>query len=169
MNTAHRIVLIDDNLAWLQSLSEYLRAKGFDVRTAAEGRQGLALLEEPDVRVAVSDYHMPGLNGLELLRQLRRRGRSVDVLLMSSDDEPSLPKQARAAGARLFLSKNVPPRLLLPRLIRELTDLFGELVVERFLPVVRPTGPHLPVPLEVIRYLLWELSQPSGEAGKGAA
>ena len=167
MNKPHRVVLIDDNHAWLQGLSEYLSAKGFDVRTAAEGREGLALLEEPDVRMAVSDYHMPGLNGLELLRQLRRRGRSVDVLLMSSDDDPSLPERAKAEGARRFLSKNAPPRQLLGELIRELTALAEEL--GRFLPAVRPSGLRLPVPLEVIRYLLWEMSQLSGEADKEAA
>src|SRR5438270_11127664 len=94
MDTRAPIVLIDDDRAWRETLADYLSEKGFQVHTAEGGTHGLKLLEEYDVPLALVDYHMPGMDGLELLRHLRRQQRKVAVLLFSSDDDPSL--QARA-------------------------------------------------------------------------
>jgi DNA-binding response OmpR family regulator len=113
MDTRAQIALIDDNRDWVRTLAEYLHRQGFAVRTAYDGRQGLALLEQPGIRVALVDFNMPGMTGLELLRQLRARRRSVVVLLVSSDDDPTLAARVRAEGGRAFLSKTTSPQLLL--------------------------------------------------------
>jgi DNA-binding NarL/FixJ family response regulator len=153
---AHRIALIDDDRTWLETLAEYLGDKEFQVRTALGGPRGLALLEERrDIGVAVVDFHMPELDGLELLRRLRRRRRNVDVLLMSSDDDPALPGRALREGAAAFLSKTMAPHLLLRALVRDLTRALAELgrrspafsPWDRYLPAPRRAEPWLPVPL----------------------
>src|SRR5437879_3858406 len=82
MNATPQILLIDDNRAWLETLSEYLRDRGFAVRTADRPSRGLAILEKDDVRVVILDFELPEMDGLELLRQIRRR-RPVPVLLLS--------------------------------------------------------------------------------------
>ena len=94
------IILIDDNRSWLETLAEYLQERGFAVRTAEGGALGLALLEESGFALAVVDFKMPGMSGLELLRHLRPRQRNVAVLLLSSEEDPTLPERARAEGAR---------------------------------------------------------------------
>lgn len=146
MDTSPRIALIDDDRAWLETLAEFLGGKGFQVRTAVGGSGGLALLEQGDIGVAVVDFHMPGCDGLELLRQLRQRRRDVGVLLMSSDDDPRLPERALAAGAAAFLSKNLAPVLLLRSLLEVLSSLAERGVPwDRCLPVPRRSGPWLPM------------------------
>jgi DNA-binding response OmpR family regulator len=115
------LALIDDNRAWLETLAEYLRDRGYGVETALGGRRGLKLLERGGIGLAVIDFHMPDLDGMELLDLLQRRRLHVDVLLMSSDDDPTLPRRVRAAGAAAFLSKNTAPALLLPRLTQTLS------------------------------------------------
>jgi DNA-binding response OmpR family regulator len=141
---SHRVALIDDDRNWLDTLAEYLGDRGYRVETALGGSRGLRLLERGGVGLAVVDFHMPDLDGLELLRQLRRRRLNVDVLLMSSDDDPALATRVRAAGAAGFLSKNTPPGLLLRALTQTLSSVLAEMARR---PDLSPWDRFLPVPL----------------------
>ncbi|SRR5579885_998728 len=140
MTRPSRIALIDDDRAWRETLADFLTGKGFEVSTAEGGRQGLALLERTGIRLAVIDFHMPDLDGLEVLRRLRPRQRNVTALLLSSDDDPTLPARARAEGAKAFLPKTTAPRTLLRRLLEELTE------PRIWLPAPLPWKVRLPVP-----------------------
>jgi DNA-binding response OmpR family regulator len=117
----YRIALIDDNRSWVETLSQYLRDQGWSPVTAEDGVQGLALLEDPNLSLAIIDLNMPGMDGLELLRQLRRRRRQVAVLVVSSQDDPATAKRALAEGARAFLPRNTSPRAFL-RAVRQALD-----------------------------------------------
>jgi DNA-binding NarL/FixJ family response regulator len=122
MKASARIALVDDNRAWRETLAEYLQDKGFEVFTAENARSGLELLESKDIRTAVIDFHMGEMNGLELLLALRRRYVPVAAFLMSSDEDPTLPSRASAAGARAFLPKSVAPTAFLRMLLQLLQD-----------------------------------------------
>ena len=153
MSPPPSIALIDDDRVWLETLGEYLHGQGYPVHMAVGGTRGLALLEEAHIGLAVVDFHMPDLNGLDLLRHLRRRRRNVDVLLMSSDDDPELPARARAEGAAGFLSKSLAPSLLLRTLIQTLSATLTEMALrppyytrwDLHLPMPRPAQAWLPV------------------------
>jgi len=116
MNPGLPILLVDDNPAWLDALSEYLRGKGFLVFAARDAAQGLALLSQHQVSLVVCDYRMPGMDGLAFVRQLQQRHENIAVLMVSSEEEPSLAARARAAGARDFAAKTVTPKQLLRKL-----------------------------------------------------
>jgi two-component system response regulator DctR len=144
MSASRRVALIDDDRTWLETLAEYLSDRGYGVETALGGRRGLRLLERGDIGLAVVDFHMPDLDGVELLRHLRRQRLNVDVLLMSSDDDPALPRRILAEGAAAFLSKNEAPGLLLRSLTQTLSSVFAEMARrpaahspwDRFLPML---------------------------------
>jgi CheY-like chemotaxis protein len=152
------IILIDDNRSWLETLAEYLQERGFDVRTAEGGVSGLALLEESGFALAVVDFNMPGMSGLELLRRLRPRQRNVAVLLLSSEEDPTLPERARAEGARAFLSKSTAPGRLLRELVQLLIAASFEVAVvavfatrgARLLPGPSPSIRYLPAPDSIL-------------------
>lgn len=118
MNGPPRIVLIDDDPAWLESLAELFREEGYPVDTADDGAGGLSLFDKQDVALVVIDYHLAGADGLEVLREVRRRRPGVAALLASADEEPSLPARALAAGARAFVPKTASPGMI-RRLVRE--------------------------------------------------
>jgi len=158
MDTRGSILLIDDDRAWLDTLAEYFEDKGYPVEKTQGGVHGLKLLDRLDVSVAVIDFNMPEMSGIELLRQMRRRRSNVGVLLLSSEDDPALPTLALAEGAKAFISKNTPPRQLL-RLLNETLAIYGygdsRPSSDRLLPVLRPNRRTLPVP--VVFYRRWPL------------
>jgi CheY-like chemotaxis protein len=82
------------------------------------------------VLVAVIDYRMPEMNGLQLLRHIRRR-QHVSVLMVSSEEDPGLRRRVLAEGARTFLSKNTSPRLLLRQLLVVLLAALVEATMRR--------------------------------------
>jgi DNA-binding response OmpR family regulator len=79
-----RILVVEDDLAILTGVSMNLRIEGYEVLQAQDGRVGLAkaLDEAPDLMVL--DIMLPELNGYELLKELRRRGRDTPVVMLSA-------------------------------------------------------------------------------------
>ncbi|HYT93826.1 MAG TPA: response regulator [Gemmataceae bacterium] len=106
------IALIDDDRLWAETLAEFLDEKGFAAHCAEGGVRGLALLEKTPFSVAVVDLHMPDMDGLELVRQVRRRRIPVEVILISNDDDPFLAQRLTQEEGLPFLSKSAVPRLL---------------------------------------------------------
>ncbi len=121
MNAPPRIVLIDDNREWLEGLAEFLRRKGFVVQTASHPDQGLSLAVHSPVTMVLCDYHLPDMDGLQVLRRLRQFQNDVMVVLLSSDDEPDVEARALREGARAFVSKTTAPGALL-RTLRQILD-----------------------------------------------
>jgi CheY-like chemotaxis protein len=151
MDTRRSIALIDDDRAWLDTLAEFLQDRGYDVRTAQGAGSWLDLLEEFDVAAAVIDFHMPDMDGLQLLRRLRRRRQDLRVLLLSGEENPQLESRALAEGAVAFLSKATAPALLLQMLLQSLAHATARHeqsvhIWRQLLPMLREAGPWLPVP-----------------------
>lgn len=119
-NRLHPIVLIDDDRLWREAMVALLREEGFAIEAAEDGTHGLELLERSDPLLVILDVHLPRLGGMEVLRELRRRGQSVPILMVSSEDQAGLYAQALAEGASGFLRKPIAADLLL-RAIRRLT------------------------------------------------
>lgn len=135
-----RIILVDDDRNWAETLADYLRTRGYEVDLAHEGRSGLALVQRNHVSLVLVDYHMPDMDGLELLRRLRLVNHTVNVLMVSGADEPTLAKRVLALGATGFLPKTTPPADLL-RTVRQALE---RAIWRRYLPVPRLAGRHPP-------------------------
>ena len=118
----HPIVLIDDDRLWREAVVALLRAEGFEIEVAEDGQRGLELLDRSEPLLVILDVHLPRLSGVDLLRELRRRGQQVPILMVSSEDQAGLMAQAQAEGASSFLRKPIASDLLL-RAIRRLTRL----------------------------------------------
>ncbi len=122
MNRLPRILVIDDDRDWLEALTEYLRLKGYVVLPASSAAQGMDLIGRNDISLIICDYNMPGMDGLDLARWAHEHAHPAAILLLSSDERPSLAREALAAGAQGLLSKCASPTLLL-RKIRQTLDL----------------------------------------------
>jgi DNA-binding response OmpR family regulator len=125
--TTYRILVVDDDQAWSETVAELLGREGFEVETAKDGIQGLDLLRQRAGQsdLAILDVHMPRLDGLGVLREWRRdHGPSMPILMMTSADESGIMAQALAEGATSFLRKPISAELLV-QAVRRLVDRDG--------------------------------------------
>jgi len=109
------ILLVDDSPTILMSISAILQRAGYICKTAPNAE---AAIEQITAGLApclvITDYHMPGRNGVELIGELRRLGgtRFVPMLVLTTDSQADKRSAAKAAGATGWLVKPVDPASL---------------------------------------------------------
>jgi DNA-binding NtrC family response regulator len=109
-----RILIVDDESSVLLTLAANLELEGLDVATADDGRVALSMIEEQKFDVILSDIRMPGMNGIELFREIRKVRPNVPVILMTAYAMESLINEALKAGAFTVLSKSFEIAQVLP-------------------------------------------------------
>lgn len=100
-----RILLIEDEVKTLQSLRQGLEELSWSVDIAYDGATGKRLAEQNAYDVIVSDIILPGYNGLDLCRSLRRAGLTTPILLISALGETDDKVSGLEAGADDYLGK----------------------------------------------------------------
>lgn len=112
-----RALLIDDDEDLLDVLRVTL-SPFHEVATATSGVTALTMLDEFAPDFIISDYSMPGLNGLQTIEAIRTHPRfhNLPVFLLTGHDDPNLPKKTFEVGGNLILRKPIDPNRL-PRII----------------------------------------------------
>lgn len=101
------ILLVDDQLAFLDMAKRFLEEWGdIQVATAASGEQAIGVLKERTFDVIISDYEMPGMNGLELLKTLRAQKNETPVIIYASQGREDVTIGAIRSGAEFVLHKS---------------------------------------------------------------
>lgn len=103
-----RILVIDDDPDVRRSLRKILTRAGYDVVEAADGTAGVALQHKEPADVIITDIFMPGLDGLQTMRQLKKEGSLVKVIAVSGGDRTGtidLKEHAKLLGAFKVLPK----------------------------------------------------------------
>jgi two-component system, NtrC family, response regulator AtoC len=113
-----KVLVADDEKNIRDSLASYLRNAGLEAKTAIDGEQARALLEEESFDALVADLRMPRLGGLELLEWLGESGPRVPAIMISAYGEVRDAVQAMKLGARDYLVKPFDPEELLLKLER---------------------------------------------------
>lgn len=115
MNAARQktVLCVDDEMIGLRVRRIMLESHGFQVLTATNGRQGIALFEQNEVDLVVLDFYMPDLNGGEVAAELRRRRPGVPIIFLSAYF--SLPSDALEM-ADAFITKGEPPEVLIEKI-----------------------------------------------------
>jgi two-component system, NtrC family, nitrogen regulation response regulator NtrX len=99
------ILVVDDEPGIREQLGNILRDEGFNVRTAASGEEALAALANELYELVLLDILLPGVDGLQLLAQLRSSGETVPVVVISGHASAEMAAGAVRAGAFDFLEK----------------------------------------------------------------
>lgn len=107
------ISIVDDDAAVRDSLSLLLSIAGHRVCTYQSGADFLAGLETCTANILVVDMHMPRMNGIELVQQLRSCGSTLPVILISGNLDAATQDQAEQVGICRFLKKPFPGSLLI--------------------------------------------------------
>ena len=127
-----RILVVDDERAVRESLRRALELEGYDVELAADGQQALDRLEnesEQSPDAVLLDVLMPGLDGLEVCRRIRRSGSRLPILMLTAKAEVENRVEGLDAGADDYVTKPFALEELLARLralLRRTADGSGE-------------------------------------------
>jgi two-component system response regulator MprA len=132
--TRVRILVVDDERAVRESLRRALELEGYEIELAADGREALSrLTENGDVQpdAVILDVLMPGVDGLEVCRRLRRGGNTVPVLMLTARDEIENRVAGLDAGADDYVTKPFALEELVARvraLLRRTSDAQDEVL-----------------------------------------
>lgn len=110
------ILVVDDEREFLELMMNRLQKRGFSVVVASGGEQALELVEKEDFEAMVLDVKMPGLDGMEVLRRVRRLRPQLPVLLLTGHASVEAAMTGVETGAVDYLLKPVPINDLIMRL-----------------------------------------------------
>ncbi len=104
-----KILIVDDTTELLFFLDYIFQRNGFEVVTAANGKEAIRLAKETNPDVLLVDVMMPGIDGLEVCRQLRQNAdmHELPILLYSAAVGEEIRQRALEAGANEFLGKTM--------------------------------------------------------------
>jgi len=99
------VLIIDDEPLMRLSLEDALRAVGCEVRAAATGPEGLALLEQTAFDIVITDLRLPGVDGLTLLQAAKQRSPKTEVIVITAHGSVETAVGAMKAGAYDYITK----------------------------------------------------------------
>ena len=97
--------VVDDDEMLRESLPDLLREFGFSARAFSSGQEFLSSSYVGDTRCLILDVAMPGMSGLEVQEELKRRGQAIPVIFITGQKDEEIRKQAFSQGAVKFLYK----------------------------------------------------------------
>jgi DNA-binding NtrC family response regulator len=108
-----KVLLIDDDQSIRSSTAESLELAGLDVIAFSNAERAMAAVAEGFQGIVVSDVKLPGMDGLQLLQQLKARDAHLPVILITGHGDISMAVQAMRLGAYDFIEKPFPAELLI--------------------------------------------------------
>ena len=105
MNGKTTIMVIDDQPGIRRLLAEVLQEDGYNIVIAANGYEALQKVKETTPHLILMDMKMPGMDGLETFRELKKLGKAERVIMMTAYGELELVKEAMSLGAYKYITK----------------------------------------------------------------
>lgn len=122
---ALHILLVDDEEEFAQTLAERLELRGFMVHVANSGDRALRMVDECPARIMLLDLKMPGMDGLEVLRRIKKKDAGMQVIILSGHGSEMDEAYARGLGALEYLRKPADLGALLEA-FKKAEELIGE-------------------------------------------
>lgn len=105
-----RILIVDDDRIILSILSKRYRNKGYDCLTAQNGEEALEIFNNnKDIDLIITDFYMPGMNGDEFTKEIRKLNKNVKIIVLSGHKSESHVQRALNAGADEYVTKPFSP------------------------------------------------------------
>jgi DNA-binding response OmpR family regulator len=114
--TPIKILLVDDEEEFTSTLAERLQLRGFEAITAPDGATGINLIMAQPFDIAVLDLMMPGLNGLEALKQIKAIRPELPVILLTGHGSTKEGMEGMRLGAADYLMKPLDIKDLLSKI-----------------------------------------------------
>lgn len=113
-----KLLVIDDELSMREVLSIMLAKENYEVLTAADGEEGIRLVREAQPRVVLVDIRLPGMDGLQVLSEIRKIDPQIPVIMVTAISDLKVAQEAEKKGAFGYIVK--------PFTIREIKSVLQE-------------------------------------------
>jgi len=100
-----RLLMVDDEVKFLESISKRLVLKNFDVTTAATGKEAITSAEKGLFDVAVVDFQMPGMDGAQVLKALKDKHKYLEIIMLTGHATVDSAVECTKLGAFKYLEK----------------------------------------------------------------
>ena len=100
-----KLLLVDDEIKFLESISKRLVLKNFDVTTASNGKEAIASAEKGLFDVAVVDFQMPGMDGTQVLKALKDKHKYLEIIMLTGHATVDSAVECTKLGAFKYLEK----------------------------------------------------------------
>ncbi len=99
------VMVIDDDKESRESLESALQLNGFQVRSFHSPRQALKEYNSQTIDVVITDYHLPGMTGMDILKTIHRKKSDTPVIIISGEQEKDIASRSLQFGASAFFPK----------------------------------------------------------------
>ena len=100
-----KIMVVDDEAEICDFVQSFFKERNFEVFTAHNGREALILVELKNPDIILLDMKMPGMDGLQTLRELKKRNYGGKIIMVTAVEEPEKIEEARVSGAAEYITK----------------------------------------------------------------
>ena len=118
----YRILLVDDEDEFVDTLAERLQLRGYHAETVEDGEKALRIMEENCPDLVVLDLKMPGLGGMEVLREIKKQGYKIPVILLTGHGSTKEGIEGMKLGAYDYLIKPIDIDELIEKMNEAMTS-----------------------------------------------
>ncbi len=136
--SSKRILLVDDHQILIDGIRNLIPHESFEIISAVtSAEEALAIIRSQDIDILITDIRMPGMNGIELVKQVKRISPSTQIIILSMSDDKSTVLECINLGVNAYITKNICHDDLLRALNRlnegkfYLSDELAEILVDR--------------------------------------
>ncbi|MBF0521924.1 MAG: response regulator [Candidatus Omnitrophica bacterium] len=107
MSFKNSILVVDDDTAVLRPIKRFLEKEGYEVMTAENGKDGLAIIENNKIDVLVTDINLGDMSGIEVLQNAKKRYQDIEGIVATGEKDEALAIESLRAGALDYLNKPI--------------------------------------------------------------
>ena len=141
------MLLVDDEVQFVDTLAQRLRLRELTVESAYDGTQALEAVRRTEPDVVVLDLKLPGLHGIEVLREIKARNAHIQVIVLTGHGTEADEAEARRLGGFEFLRKPAEIDLL----VAKIREAFAEKVARVMNAVAFAEGGDLDTARQIIK------------------
>ncbi|MFH0918476.1 MAG: response regulator [Candidatus Omnitrophota bacterium] len=100
-----KVLIVDDEIDYLTLMKEYVEYWGYEVISAQTGKEALAKIKEELPQIVIIDYLMPQMNGIAVLREVRKFNQDLEVIMFTAHPDIKNIRGAKELGVTFFVPK----------------------------------------------------------------
>ena len=105
MSEKIRILFVDDQKDFLDTVSFWMTSKGYEVTTTSEGKKAVEIVKNGQADIIFLDFKMPGMHGVEVLEKIREFNKTIPVVMVTAHADDYMVHAAKSLNIAGFFSK----------------------------------------------------------------